>query len=163
MSPAKKRRAHSQEREVSRKRQRVDAPLHQRSSCLHVLCLHCSSCLPARPASTAARHQTSTTTQFVQLNPAPARRPGRPVFFSSISEKPDPGQGSFEEVLEELRQEYQGAVLSDQVPTSNNEEMEDYLKSLWAAARKVTKENRRKVVTKHDIMSALYNWADIIL
>ncbi|GIY05924.1 hypothetical protein CEXT_164091 [Caerostris extrusa] len=69
----------------------------------------------------------------------------------------------FEEVLEELRQEYQGAVLSDQVPTSNNEEMEDYLKSLWAAARKVTKENRRKVVTKHDIMSALYNWADIIL
>ncbi|GIX70565.1 hypothetical protein CEXT_63611 [Caerostris extrusa] len=35
--------------------------------------------------------------------------------------------------------------------------MEDYPKALWATARQVTKKRRRKVVTNHDIMSALYD------
>ncbi|GIY02162.1 hypothetical protein CDAR_115641 [Caerostris darwini] len=96
-------------------------------------------------ASPAASHQTSTsscTTQFIQLNPAPARRPGRPRNLTLDSRL-------FEEVLEELRREYQGAVLSHQVRTWINEDMEDYLKSLWATARKVTKEKRHPTASLH--------------
>ncbi|GIZ00477.1 hypothetical protein CEXT_610211 [Caerostris extrusa] len=65
----------------------------------------------------------------------------------------------FDEVLEELCQEYHGAVLSNEVPTWSSAEM-DYLKALWATVRQVTKKKRRKVVTKHDVMSALYKRAE---
>ncbi|GIY32083.1 hypothetical protein CEXT_572461, partial [Caerostris extrusa] len=98
----------------------------------------------------------SCTTQASQLKPAPARRPGRPRDLT-LNRK------LFKEVVEELRQEYQGAVLSNEVPTQSSLLVEEYLDNLWATARLVTKRDRRKVVTKHDIKSALYNRADIIL
>ncbi|GIY65796.1 hypothetical protein CDAR_13641, partial [Caerostris darwini] len=104
-------------------------------------------------------HQTSihsSTTQVSQLMPAPLRRPGRPKDLTL-------DRGLFEEVVEELRRDYPGAVLCSQVPLHSSRQMEDYLNSLWAAARSVTKHERRKIVTKYDIKSALYKRADIIL
>ncbi|GIX70560.1 hypothetical protein CEXT_63581 [Caerostris extrusa] len=57
------------------------------------------------------------------------------------------------------RAQYHGAILSNQVPIHCSLLMEDYLKNLWANARRVTKDKRRKVVTKHDIKSVLYKRA----
>ncbi|GIY72000.1 hypothetical protein CDAR_452291, partial [Caerostris darwini] len=73
------------------------------------------------------------------------------------------GRALFEEVVEELRRDYHGAVLSSLVPVHSSLLMEEYLNNLWATARLVTKRDRRKVVTKFDVMSALYQRADIIL
>ncbi|GIY17768.1 hypothetical protein CDAR_123391, partial [Caerostris darwini] len=88
--------------------------------------------------------------------PAPARRPGRPRDLTLNREL-------FKEVVEGLRQEYPGAVLSNRVPMQSSPLVEEYLDNLWATARLVTKRDRRKVVTKYDIKCALYNRADIIL
>ncbi|GIX70563.1 hypothetical protein CEXT_63601 [Caerostris extrusa] len=78
-------------------------------------------------------------------------------FFRPFQRNLTLNRALFEEVLEELLQEYHGAVLSNEVPSWSSSEMEDYPKALWATARQVTKKRRRKVVTKHDIMSALYD------
>ncbi|GIY14949.1 hypothetical protein CEXT_440751 [Caerostris extrusa] len=66
-------------------------------------------------------------------------------------------RGQFEEIVEELRSLAQSSPMSC---PSGGLLMEDYL---WATARRVIKDGRRKVVTKHDIKSALYKRADIIL
>ncbi|GIY02908.1 reverse transcriptase domain-containing protein [Caerostris darwini] len=73
------------------------------------------------------------------------------------------------------RAEYQGAVLSNQnistigvlwsrplQPGAHplQSTKGDYLKDLWANARLVTEKDRRKVVNKYDIMSALYKRAE---
>ncbi|GIY87275.1 hypothetical protein CDAR_368621 [Caerostris darwini] len=158
MSPAKKRRAHSPEREVSRKRQRVDSPsasLYQRAPAPAPSATRSPtpSATPsptpsASPSPTpsdapAARRfhfyipskHSSCVTQASQLKPAPARRPGRPRDLTLSREV-------FEEVVEELHQE-QGAVLSNHVPLHSSLLMEEYLNCLWATARLVTKRDRR--------------------
>ncbi|GIY02897.1 hypothetical protein CDAR_407121 [Caerostris darwini] len=73
------------------------------------------------------------------------------------------------------RAEYQGAVLSNQnistigvlwsrplQPGAHplQSTKGDYLKDLWANARLVTEKDRRKMVNKYDIMSALYKRAE---
>ncbi|GIX70559.1 hypothetical protein CEXT_63571 [Caerostris extrusa] len=58
------------------------------------------------------------------------------------------------------RAENDGADLSNQVPIHCSFLMEDYLKDLWANERRVTKDKRRKVITKQDIKSVLYDRAE---
>ncbi|GIZ00476.1 hypothetical protein CEXT_610201 [Caerostris extrusa] len=64
-------------------------------------------------------------------------------------------------ILDDLAQaEYYVAALSNQVPMHCSLLMENYLKDLWANARRLTKHKLRKVVTKQDIMSVLYKRAE---
>ncbi|GIY02894.1 hypothetical protein CDAR_407061 [Caerostris darwini] len=56
--------------------------------------------------------------------------------------------------------EYYGVDLSNQVPIHCSLLKGDYLKDLWANARLVTEKDRRKMVNKYDIMSALYKRAE---
>ncbi|GIY85877.1 hypothetical protein CDAR_462031 [Caerostris darwini] len=163
-SPAKKRRADSREREVSRKRRRIEPPSAPRppapTPAPAPAPVPAPFAAPVPAMVHAARRPTSIpspcTTQASQLKPAPVRRPGRPRDLTL-------SRGLFEEVVEELRRDYHGSVLSSQVPMQSSLLMEEYLNSLWATARLVTKRDRRKVVTKYDVKSALYQRADIIL
>ncbi|GIY75124.1 hypothetical protein CDAR_372111 [Caerostris darwini] len=159
-SPAKKRRAHTPEREVSRKRQRIERPRASRQrappSPPAPAPAPAAAPVPAMVHTARTSIPSSCTTQASQLKPAPARRPGRPRDLTLSREL-------FEEVVEELLRDYHGAVLCSHVPVQSSLLMEEYLHNLWATARLVTKRDRRKVVTKYDVMSALYQRADIIL
>ncbi|GIY55813.1 hypothetical protein CDAR_248341 [Caerostris darwini] len=145
-SPAKKRKADSPLKEISSKRQRVDSISLYHRAAPATGRFHFS--LPSKP--------NFCTTQVCPLKPAPTRRPGRPRDLTLNREL-------FKEVVEELRQEYPGAVLTNKVPVQSSPRVKEYLDNLWATARSVTKRDRRKVVTKHDIKCALYNRADIAL
>ncbi|GIX97537.1 hypothetical protein CDAR_517601 [Caerostris darwini] len=126
-SPAKKRRAHSPEREVSSKRQRIEPPSAPAPS-------------PA-PTPTAAAAQTPT--------PSAAPVPVMGTKFPAPA-PPKPASGT-------------APRIPGSSPLRPGACPQQYLTCLWATARKVTKKQRRKVVNKHDIMSALCDRADIVL
>ncbi|GIY07150.1 hypothetical protein CDAR_56521 [Caerostris darwini] len=92
-------------------------------------------CLPFLPAA-PLYHCFQLLLLPLLLKPAPARRPGRPRDLILSREL-------FEEVVEELLRDYHGAVLSSHVPLQSSLLMEEYLHSLWATARLVTKRDRR--------------------
>ncbi|GIY43102.1 hypothetical protein CEXT_624351 [Caerostris extrusa] len=131
-SPATKRRAHSPLRAVSKKRPRIETP----SASLQ----HGPTPAPVAPTPTP-----------VAPTPTPVAANACPCQEAWSTQRPDPEQGLFEEVVEELRRDYHGAVLSSQVPLHSSRQMEDYLNNLWATARSVTKHDRRKVVTNAPI------------
>ncbi|GIY40900.1 hypothetical protein CEXT_25301 [Caerostris extrusa] len=143
---------------LNRHRQEIRCFFRDSNVCLSaiVFSLHRWSSSPCLALILGHQISSSCSTQASQLKPEPPRRPGRPRDLTL-------NRGLFEEIVEKLLQEYPGAVLSDQVPVRNSFLMEEYLTGLWATARKVTKKKRRKVVNKHDIMSALCERADIVL
>ncbi|GIX93532.1 hypothetical protein CDAR_247731, partial [Caerostris darwini] len=154
MSPAKKRRAHSQDREVSGKRQRINEPLHQRAPApspapsfllpplLHLLPPMLHLLPPLLHLLPPMLHLLPPMLHLLppMLHLLPPMLHLLPPLLHLLPPLILPPL-----LLRDLEVvEYQGAVLSNQVPIESSLLMEEHLNNLWATARLVTKRDRQR-------------------